>query len=211
MLNSASRRIIAVIQAILSVEWLISGLNKLAYGQFPQALGGALSVELQDNPNDWYVAFIQQVILPHSFLWGILIEWSETLVGLALLGGALVLLGQPRRRHENEFHLGVALSVVSITAALLCIALCVNFHFWMGGSPVIPALNPGHPFDEGIDLDAILPLFALIVVGAQLHLIAELRERPFFPKLSAWWHLHIAHQRVDALSLPNPSEASSAD
>jgi hypothetical protein len=194
MLSTTPRRIIAVLQAIIGAEWLISGINKLAFGQFPQGLGDAINENLSDNPNGWYVLFLQHVIVPNSVLWGFVIEWSETLVGIALLGGALALLGKPRHRGESQHHLGIALSIASVTAAIICIVLCVNFHFWMGGSVIVPNLNPGRPFDEGIDLDAILPLFSLVVIGSQLQLIALLRERPMFPRLVTFLRSHHPYQ-----------------
>src|SRR5438874_3068547 len=78
MLNRTTRYLLAAIQAILGWEWLMSGGNKLLSGTFPQGLATTLTDNFKDNPNNWYVAFLQQNILPHSLFYGYLIEWTET-------------------------------------------------------------------------------------------------------------------------------------
>jgi hypothetical protein len=72
MLNQASRYLLAAIQAIIGGEWLMSGGNKLLSGAFPQGLADALNNGLKNNPNGWYVAFVQNMILPNSITWGVL-------------------------------------------------------------------------------------------------------------------------------------------
>src|SRR2546428_766609 len=96
MLNRTARILLAAIQAIIGWEWLMSGGNKLLFGTFPQGLANVLNTNMKDNPNAWYAAFLQQNILPHSVSYGYLIEWTEVTIGIILLSGALVLLGQPR-------------------------------------------------------------------------------------------------------------------
>jgi hypothetical protein len=186
MLDKNVRRIIAALQGIIGIEWLISGINKVANGAFPQGLGGALSNGLSDNPNAWYVSFLQALIIPNGVFWGYMIEWTEVLIGLALVGGALLLLERPRRRGEAQFHAGVAFAGAAAVAGFACAVLCLNFHWWMGGSLFLTTLDPSHPYNEGVDLDAMMPLFALLVIVANVKLVAALREQPVMPRLSAF-------------------------
>ncbi|HEV2660858.1 MAG TPA: hypothetical protein VGU68_09665, partial [Ktedonobacteraceae bacterium] len=77
MLSRTSRYLLAALQAILGWEWIMSAANKLASGSFPQGLAGALTDSFKGNPDDWYVVFLKQVVLPNSTFFGYLIEWSE--------------------------------------------------------------------------------------------------------------------------------------
>jgi thiosulfate dehydrogenase [quinone] large subunit len=173
MLNRSARYILAAIQAIVGWEWLMSGGNKLLSGTFPQGLATALNNGIKGNPNGWYVGFLQQVVLPHSALFGYLIEWSEITVGIIMLGGALVLLGKPRMPGEAQHRFYTGYSVAVIIAAIVAIFQNVNFHFFMGGW-VIPTFDPTRPYNEGIDLDGLLPLFFLTIIIANFSLLKAL-------------------------------------
>ena len=162
MLSKGTRRLLALIQAIVGYEWLISGANKVLSGQFPQGLGGTLADGLKDNPNGWYVSFLRAVVLPHSIFFGYLIELAEVGIGVALLGGALLLIGRIPTRGEPYYRLARFEIGAAALAAFACVLLCVNFHFFMGDG-FVSALNPGDPFDEGIDLDTLLPPISAIL------------------------------------------------
>jgi thiosulfate dehydrogenase (quinone) large subunit len=194
MVNRSARSILAAIQAIVGWEWLMSGGNKLLSGTFPQGLADALNNGIKDNPNGWYVSFLQQVVLPHSTLFGYLIEWSEITIGIILLGGALVLLGQPRKVGEPQYRFYVGYSIAVIIAAAVAIFQNVNFHFFMGGW-VIPTFDPTQPYDEGIDLDGLLPLFFLTIIIAN---IALLKAMTGAKTLRSMLHLEKAQHRAEA-------------
>lgn len=175
MFHKTSRLLLAAVQAIIGWEWLMSGGNKLLSGTFPQGLADTISGMMKDNPDSWYVSFLQQVILPHSLLYGYLIEWTEIILGVILLGGAFILLGQPRRKGQPQYRLTIAYSVAAIGAALIGAFMTVNFHFLDGGW-VFPWFNTAAANGEGIDLDALMPPFELIIILAQGALLAELTE-----------------------------------
>src|SRR2546421_10054665 len=111
MLNRAARYLLAAIQAIIGWEWFVSGTNKVLSGAFPQSLLNTLNTGTQNNPNSWYVSFLQKVAVPQSVSLGYMIEWTEVMVGLALLAGALILIGKPRMRGDPQHGLAVACSV----------------------------------------------------------------------------------------------------
>ena len=167
MLNRTTRYLLAAIQAILGWEWLISGGNKLLSGTFPQGLAATLTDNFKDNPNTWYVTFLQQIILPHSLFFGYLIEWTEITIAVILLGGALLLLGQPRLLGEPQHGVAVAYCITLAIAAAVGAFLTINFHFLIGGW-VIPGFNPTAAYNEGIDLDALIPPLSLVILIANL-------------------------------------------
>ncbi|HEV2656566.1 MAG TPA: hypothetical protein VGT82_16485 [Ktedonobacteraceae bacterium] len=170
MLSRTSRYLLAALQAILGWEWIMSAANKLASGSFPQGLAGALTDSFKGNPDDWYVVFLKQVVLPNSTFFGYLIEWSELFIGIILIGGALVLLTRPRVAGEPQHGLYVLYSVLVIFAAVAAAFQNINFHFFMGGW-ILPSIDPSGAYDEAIDLEALLPLLLLVVIVANIALI----------------------------------------
>jgi len=183
MLTRAARYVLAAIQLIIGWEWFVSGTNKVLSGTFPQSLLNTLNTGTQDNPNSWYVSFLHNVVVPHSVSFGYMIEWTEVMVGLALLAGALILIGKPRMRGDPQHGLVVACSVAVILLAAVGAFFTVNFHFWMGHG-IIPGIGAA-PTDEGIDLDALIPPFALVIIIANLALIKALRGETWYSRLYA--------------------------
>ena len=129
---------------------------------------------LDGNPDGWYVSFLQSSILQHRIFFGYVIEWTKVIVGIVLITGALILLGQPRQRGEAQHGLMVGYSIITILAAIAGMIMVINFHFWLGGW-VIPKFDPTSPYNEAIDLEGLLPLFSLIVIIAHVALVRALR------------------------------------
>lgn len=173
MSQKTARWLLAAVQAIVGWEWLMSGGNKLLSGTFPQGLAETLTNMMKQNPDSWYVAFLQHNILSQSVLYGYLIEWTEVTIGIILLGGAVVLLAQPRSKGQPQYHLTIIYSVSAMSAALVGAFLTINFHFLAGGW-VFPWFDGSAANGEGIDLDALLPPFELVILLAQSALFAEL-------------------------------------
>src|SRR2546421_8617524 len=132
MLNPAARYLFAALQAIIGWEWIASGTTKVLSGNFPQNLVNILNNGNSGNPNNWYVSFLQNVVEPHSILFGYFIEWTEVTIGVVFLASALLLLSSPKKRGEAQHGLTVAIFSVGVFVALLSAFLTVNFHFWMG-------------------------------------------------------------------------------
>lgn len=179
MARNETRYLLAAIQALIAGEWIISGTNKLLSGTFPQGLADALGEGIKDNPNVWYVSWLQSLVLPHSVAFGHLIEVGELAIGLTLLAGTVALLGRPRMAGDPQHRLYMVLLWASVVAAMACAFLCVNFHFWMGDG-VIPTLSRAHVFDEGIDLDTLMAPLALVIAIANYAMLAEVRGRKAF-------------------------------
>lgn len=177
MVHKDARYVVAAVQGIIGWEWLTSGANKVFSGTFPSGLAGTLEDGMKTNPNGWYVTFLQRMILPHSVFVGYLIEAAEVLAGLALLSGALVLIGGLRRRGEPQYRLAVAQMVAAALAALACAFLCINFHFFMGDG-ILPGLQPSRAFNEGIDLDTLMPPMALLILVFNIYAISQMSGVP---------------------------------
>jgi hypothetical protein len=153
-----------LVQLAIGYEWAMSGLAKIVRGGFPSGLAAELRDKSQGAAG-WYKSFLDNVVIPHGSAWGYAIEIGELLIGLALIAAALVWLFRwerlSPRGHSNVF-LTIAL------ASLGAIFMAVNFHL-ANGAPH-PWLIPKSGFDEGVDLDSLLPVIQLIMSGVCVRL-----------------------------------------
>jgi hypothetical protein len=179
MLNRSTRFLLAALQAVLGWEWLMSAGNKVLSGSFPQGLSDTLNDGIKNNPNTWYAAFLQQNILPHSIFYGYLIEWTEMVIAIFLLGGAFILVSRSHMPDDVWYAFGLTTSIAVAIVAAIGAFLTVNFHFWAGGW-VFPIFRPGMANGEGIDLDALLPPLSLVVTIANIALFRELQRVAVF-------------------------------
>jgi thiosulfate dehydrogenase [quinone] large subunit len=184
MLSRDARYGLAAIQLLVGAEWLVSGTNKLLSGTFPQGLADALQEGIKDNPNVWYVDLLDRIVLPHSVVFGYLVEYGELAVGVILLSTAVLLFGPPRGVGEPRHKLAVAQMLAAAAAAAIGAFFCVNFHFWMGDG-ILPSLGGARAFDEAIDLDMLMPPLSLLIVVAHLRLADELTGHVVSSRLAA--------------------------
>ncbi len=159
-----------LVQLLLGYEWLMSGLTKIVRGGFPSGLAAELR-EKSEGASGWYKSFLDGSVIPHASTFGYLIEIGELMVGLALVAAALVwLLRWDRLPNSGR----VTVLVATALASLAAIFMAVNFHL-ANGAPH-PWLIPKDGFDEGIDLDSLLPAVQLVLVGVSLGFLRALRR-----------------------------------
>ncbi len=159
-----------LVQLFIGYEWLMSGLTKVVRGGFPGGLAAELR-EKSDGASGWYKSFLDGSVIPHASTFGYLIEIGELVVGLALVVAALVWL----LRWERLPYSGrVAVLVATALASVGAIFMAVNFHL-ANGAPH-PWLIPQDGFDEGIDLDSLLPAVQLVLVGVSVGFLRALRR-----------------------------------
>jgi uncharacterized membrane protein YphA (DoxX/SURF4 family) len=159
-----------LVQLLVGYEWLMSGLTKIVRGGFP----GGLAAELRDKSegaSGWYKSFLDGSVIPHASAFGYLIETGELVVGLALVAAALIWL---LRWGRLSYSRRVAVLGATALASLAAIFMAVNFHL-ANGAPH-PWLIPKSGFDEGIDLDSLLPAVQLVFVGVSLGFLRALRR-----------------------------------
>lgn len=104
-------------------------------------------------------------------LLGYAIETSELLAGIALIAGPLIWIFawdriSDRGREAALFFMAVA--------AIGGTWLAVNLHLANGASH--PWLIPGDSFEEGIDLDSILPAIQIVIAAVSIVLLSRLRR-----------------------------------
>lgn len=158
------------IQVLIGYEWLMSGLTKVVRGGFPSGLADELA-EKSEGAASWYVSFLESVVIPNAAAFGVLIIVGELAVGAALVSTAALWafrwdgLGSRGR---------TAVLAATAVSALGGVFLNVNFHLANGSAH--PWLIPGEGFDEGVDLDSLMPGIQLALVAVAVGVWATQRR-----------------------------------
>lgn len=158
-----------VVNLIVGYEWFMSGLVKVVRGDFPSGLADELLEKSEGVPN-WYRNFMLSAFIPNAEFFGYVIEIAELLAGIALILGALIWLFAWDRVSDR---VRVAVHFFIAVAAIGATFLVINLHL-ANGAPH-PWFIPKSGFDEGIDLDSILP--AIQIVTATICIICLKRFR----------------------------------
>lgn len=135
-----------LVQAVIGYEWLVSGLTKVAHGDFPHGLASQLRGMDVAAPG-WFRGFLGAVVLPHAAAFGYGIEAAEIAVG------ALFLLGAVRPAGFRRLMLPALVAGVLLAAG-----------FALANGSTFGLRLARDSFDEGVDLDTLL-------IGLQLALL----------------------------------------
>ena len=182
-----------LVQLLVGYEWFISGLAKIVRGGFPGGLAGELREKSEGAPG-WYRSFLDGSIIPNASTFGYLIEIGELVVGLALILAAFVWLFRWERLPDGG---RIAVLATTVLASLGGIFMAVNFHL-ANGAPH-PWLIPKDGFDEGVDLDSLLPAVQLVLIAVSVGLWRSLR-RGAAERTSLWPHIHLRHKTERSLT-----------
>jgi uncharacterized membrane protein YphA (DoxX/SURF4 family) len=176
---------LAGLQLLLGYQLFLSGADKLLYATFPATLGrlltGTLAGATIPAP---FAAFLRAVVLPHSVLFGYLVEWGETLAGLGLLSGALVALAAPALQRRARPALTPWLALLTSIIARLAVAAAAGAalmgltFYLLDGAPsqwLTPSVAFGGALDAGMVL--LLGSLALLADAAREWLRHRLHER----------------------------------
>lgn len=159
-----------VVGLFIGYEWFMSGLTKIVRGGFPSGLADQLRAKSEGAPG-WYRSFLDTTVIPNASAFGVLIQVAELLIGAALILAAVVLFFRWQRLdHRTEM---VVLAVVAVASAS---ATLMNISFHLANGSPHPWLIPKDGFDEGVDLDSLLPLIQLVFVFVSVKLMGMLRR-----------------------------------
>ena len=159
-----------LVQILIGYEWLISGLTKVIDGGFPQGLAAELRDTSQAAPA-FYRSFLDSVVIPHGQLFGYLVEIGELVGGVALIGAAVI---WSLRWDRLSFGGQTGVLAITAVASLIGVFMNVNFHLANGGTH--PWLIPPSGFDEGVDLDSLMPAIQLVLAGVAVYGLRVLRQ-----------------------------------
>ena len=160
-----------VIQILIGYEWLMSGLTKMVRGGFPSGL----TAELQDKSQGaavWYKDFLDTVVIPNGSVVGYLIEIGELVVGLALVTAAVLWMLRWQR-----LGIGARSAVLLGTAAAASGGFLMNINFHLANGSPHPWLIPSSGFDEGVDLDSLMPAIQVVLIAVSVGVWLAMRQR----------------------------------
>ena len=158
------------VQVAIGYEWLISGLTKVIDGGFPQGLAGELRDSSTAAPT-FYKSFLDDVVIPHGQVFGYLVEIGELVGGIALIAAALVWLTR-----WDHLPLGWQQTVLAVTAIASVVGIFMNINFHLANGGTHPWLIPPSGFDEGVDLDSLMPAIQVVLVAVSITGLRILRR-----------------------------------
>lgn len=158
------------IQGFLGYEWLMSGLSKVLSASFVPDLGANLADATKDLTGP-YKSFLDAVVIPNAQPFGYLVLLGELGLGVLLIATALAWWFRWDRLSLTGRSVLLGLIVA---AGAVAIFMNVNFHLANGGSH--PWLIAADPFDEGVDLDSVMPLVQAAISLVSLRLLLDARR-----------------------------------
>lgn len=157
-----------LVEMIVGYEWLASGVTKFVRGGFPAGLADELLEKSAGTPG-WYDGLLKSVVIPNGEIFGYLIEISEFLAGIVLMLGPFIWLCV-WNRISDRVRAAVLFSVAA--AAIGATFLVINLHIANGAAH--PWLIPESGFDEGVDLDSILPAIQIVLATVNIIFLKRL-------------------------------------
>jgi uncharacterized membrane protein YphA (DoxX/SURF4 family) len=153
---------------VIGYEWFVSGLVKFVRGDFPGGLADELR-EKSEGTAEWYASFLDSAVIPNAKLFAYLTQTGELLAGVALLAGSLIwLFAWDLVSDRIRMAVLLLIAVTAIGATFLAI----NLYLANNGSH--PWLIPGDAFEEGIDLDSVLPAIQIAIATVSIILFRRL-------------------------------------
>jgi len=152
---------IMLIQTVIGYVWFVSGIDKLRSSAFLPGLPDVLAEMSEETKYGWYRNFLENVALPNSDLFGLLVAWGELAVGVSLIAAAafLVLRGTADRW---------AMPVLAIAVAALLAGIFMNVNFHLAEGYYHPFAGYGDGLDGSVDLDSLMPLTQLVLLAFNL-------------------------------------------
>lgn len=162
------------LQLLVGYEWLVSGVDKLLFGLFPERLGGLLTPLVSGGQlPGFFAALLRQVAVPNAVFFGYFIEWAETLAGVGLITAGLMALLRPLlERHlrgmlalifaDSLRLLGFLAPLAAAGAGLLGLSF-----FFLDGLPT-PWFTPSIAYGGAIDTGLFLAAASAVLVVGQL-------------------------------------------
>ncbi len=157
------------IQIFLGYEWVVSGLSKVLSGTFVSGLAAEMT-DKSAGLSGWYKSFLDGTVIPNAELFGVLVQTGELVLGALLIATAILWL---TRWSTLGFGARQLLLVVIVLAGVATTIMNVNFHLANGASH--PWLIAAAPFDEGVDLDSLMPIIQIIISAVAFTFLRRVR------------------------------------
>lgn len=158
-----------MVQVVVGYEWLMSGLAKALRGGFVS--GFASDLRERSPSAHWYRRFLEDTVIPSSHFFAYLIIVGELVVGVTFIVAAGLWLWRWER-----LSLPGRFAVLGGTALAAVAAIFMNLNFHLANGSSHPWILPKNGFDEGVDLDSLMPLLEFILLVVSTDLLVKLRR-----------------------------------
>ncbi len=164
----------ALIQAVLGIEFVLSGLNKFADSRF-RAHFAAFVRASPGSQRGRFSGLIHTLVLPNVGFWAFVIEWTELLLGLVLLVGAAEIA---RRRFSGSFGSlrGYEAPVAPVAAIAGFIAAGLSLSIFLLEGGVLPEIQPGRAFTSAIPVELLITPLGLAIAWLEFGRFRVLRR-----------------------------------
>lgn len=174
---------LAALQLLLGYQWLVSGLDKVLLGTFPETMNTLLQQTLTGGRlPSFFVDLMRTFVLPNSAIFGVLVEVGETLAGVALIGSAIVELMRPAADLRDGWLAAVLaqlerlLDILAPVAAAGTLLLGINYYLLDGAPTLLP--TPSIAYGGAINSGLLLALGSVVLLlGHYAHRKAIARTR----------------------------------
>ncbi|HEX9503115.1 MAG TPA: hypothetical protein VF974_02230 [Patescibacteria group bacterium] len=139
---------------VLGYLWLISGLNKIFNDQFVSNFGEYLRNQTSGGPAGFYKDILLDLVLTHSIFFANLIQYSEALLGLVLIGAAIWNLIARSRYVHIAFVWAYVASFFLILNFILSLSMPLEF------------IKTANAFAAGLSVDYTVLYISLFMILA---------------------------------------------
>lgn len=115
---------LALIQAVMSYEWISSAWEKFTDPTFISSMGGTVAVFAAKNSNGAVSSLLKNVVEPHAVGFGYMVMYGEMLAGIGLALGALAFLF---RFTPDRPRVEVAVFSVSLVAGVGAVIMSATY------------------------------------------------------------------------------------
>lgn len=150
---------LALIQGVISYEWIKSGWEKLTDSAYIPGMTKTISTFAGKNPFHWFADFLAGTVQPHAQGFGYLVMWGELLAGVGLAVGAVVMLF---KTSKVIYEAALAVTVAAALGGLL-----LNLSFWFAAGWLSPST-------DGINL--VMGLTQVALGGAAIMSLRAMRH-----------------------------------
>ncbi|MDQ3239235.1 MAG: hypothetical protein M3P33_01805 [bacterium] len=151
LLISQLFRFASYILLFIGYIWTASGISKITSGVFPENLGKTLTFFASKNPYGWYRSILVSEVIPRSIILGYVIEWTEALSGIVIIGTGLYMW----------YKKDISKPVIIFNLIFLTAVIILNFQFYLASGWTSISSSQLNLLMIGIEI-ALLILFVQI-------------------------------------------------
>ncbi len=177
--GSAALAAAALVQAVLGIEFVLTGLSKVADSGYVAHFGTFIAAS-PGSHRGLIAPLVQAVVMPHLAIAAELAKFGELAVGVVLLVAAAE---TARRRFSGRFggqhRYEPAVALAGAGAGLGLAGISITIFLLQGG--VLPAVNPAKAFASAIPVELMMVALGLAMAWLEFARFRALRPRSASP------------------------------